>query len=192
MKTLVSAALSDMALSLTCLGGVVAQGPYVHTGLCPAKFEDTRTTPQIINTRTNMSGSDDASYHDDDDEATPPGGGSSKIINTKKMKRSGKRRTTADDDDDDEDTNDHEEEEDANDDEEDEAQAGAEEEDVVIKDNTTNAEDDDDDDDHAEEVTASLSKITKIVNNLIARADSIPFREPGKTITFFDIHYIIV
>ena len=46
------------------------------------------------------------------------------------------------------------------------------------------ADEDDDDDDHAEEVTASLSKMTKIVNNLIARADSIPFREPGKTSLF--------
>lgn len=123
-------------------------------------------------THTTMSGSD-ASYHDDDDEAGPPpgGGGSSSRIN--KMKRNGKRTTADDiDDDDDEDTND-------NDNEEDEARAGGE----VAMDN--NADEEDDDDDHAEEVTASLSKMTKIVNNLIARADSIPFREPGKTFLFF-------
>ena len=32
---------------------------------------------------------------------------------------------------------------------------------------------------HEEEITESLKKMEKIVNNLIARADSVPFREPG-------------
>lgn len=124
-----------------------------------------------------MSGSD-ASYHDDDDDEADPGGGGSSKINKKKISGI---RTTADDvdDDDDEDTNDNDNDEDAHDEDEDEAQAG----DDFVMDN--NAEEDDDDDDHAEEVATSLSKMTKIVNNLIARADSIPFREPGKT-SFFD------
>ncbi len=33
---------------------------------------------------------------------------------------------------------------------------------------------------HEEEVAHSLKKMGKIVNNLIARADSVPFREPGE------------
>jgi hypothetical protein len=31
-----------------------------------------------------------------------------------------------------------------------------------------------------EEINESLKKMEKIVNNLIARADSVPFREPGE------------
>lgn len=33
---------------------------------------------------------------------------------------------------------------------------------------------------HEEELVHSLKKMGKIVNNLIARADSVPFREPGE------------
>ena len=34
---------------------------------------------------------------------------------------------------------------------------------------------------HEEELAHSLKKMGKIVNNLIARADSVPFREPGES-----------
>jgi hypothetical protein len=36
---------------------------------------------------------------------------------------------------------------------------------------------------HEEELAQSLRKMGKIVNNLIARADSVPFREPGEALT---------
>lgn len=82
-------------------------------------------------------------------------------------------------------------------DHDDDAAFGDDDDDDENTGNTDNDEDDDDaayvDDDanesatqeqqqqqHEEEIIESIKKIEKIVNNLIARADSVPFREPGE------------